>query len=103
MELTKCSLRNQRRARRALWRKVALCCLFGFALGEHFFFFHSPESNTLGAVLNITRISRKHMGVYLGVMGKQDGVDFALRAIRHAVDVAGIAETGPMLPMFPRS
>ena len=25
----------------------------------------SSESNTLGAVLNITRISRKHMGVYL--------------------------------------
>ena len=25
----------------------------------------SLESNTLGAVLNITRISRKHMGVYL--------------------------------------
>jgi len=28
----------------------------------------------------------KHMGVYLGVMGKQDGVDYALRAIRHALD-----------------
>lgn len=32
------------------------------------------------------RRGRRHMGVYLGVMGKQDGVDYALRAIRHAVD-----------------
>lgn len=29
---------------------------------------------------------RAHMGVYLGVMGVQDGVDYALRAIRHALD-----------------
>ena len=35
---------------------------------------------------------RKNMGVYLGVMGKQDGVDYALRAIRHAVD-QGLTDT----------
>jgi len=35
---------------------------------------------------------RKYMGVYLGVMGKQDGVDYALRAIRYAVD-HGLADT----------
>ncbi|MEM6457931.1 MAG: glycosyltransferase family 4 protein [Planctomycetota bacterium] len=35
---------------------------------------------------------RKHMGVYLGVMGVQDGVDYALRAIRHALD-AGLTDT----------
>lgn len=35
---------------------------------------------------------RKYMGVYLGVMGKQDGVDYALRAIRHAVDL-GLEDT----------
>ncbi|MEM1061362.1 MAG: glycosyltransferase family 4 protein [Planctomycetota bacterium] len=29
---------------------------------------------------------REFLGVYLGVMGRQDGVDYALRAIRHAVD-----------------
>lgn len=35
---------------------------------------------------------RKRMGVYLGVMGVQDGVDYALRAIRHALD-AGLEDT----------
>ena len=35
---------------------------------------------------------RQHMGVYLGVMGKQDGVDYALRAIRYAVD-NGLTDT----------
>lgn len=35
---------------------------------------------------------RKHMGVYLGVMGVQDGVDYGLRAIRHALD-AGLEDT----------
>lgn len=35
---------------------------------------------------------RKYMGVYLGVMGSQDGVDYALRAIRHAVDL-GLKDT----------
>ncbi len=35
---------------------------------------------------------RKHLGVYLGVMGPQDGVDYALRAIRHAIDL-GLADT----------
>ncbi len=35
---------------------------------------------------------RKFMGVYLGVMGVQDGVDYALRAIRHAIDL-GLKET----------
>ncbi len=29
---------------------------------------------------------REHLVVYLGVMNSQDGVDYALRAIRHAVD-----------------
>ncbi|MEM0913136.1 MAG: glycosyltransferase family 4 protein [Planctomycetota bacterium] len=29
---------------------------------------------------------RKYLGVYLGVMGAQDGVDYALRAVRHMVD-----------------
>ncbi|MEM6755936.1 MAG: glycosyltransferase family 4 protein [Planctomycetota bacterium] len=29
---------------------------------------------------------RKYLGVYLGVMGAQDGVDYALRAVRHLVD-----------------
>lgn len=29
---------------------------------------------------------RDHLGVYVGVMGNQDGVDYALRAIRHAID-----------------
>jgi len=33
-----------------------------------------------------------HMGVYLGVMGMQDGVDYALRAVRHALDM-GLADT----------
>jgi glycosyltransferase involved in cell wall biosynthesis len=32
------------------------------------------------------RRGRKFLCVYLGVMGAQDGVDYALRAIRHAVD-----------------
>lgn len=35
---------------------------------------------------------RKHLAVYLGVMGPQDGVDYALRAIRHAID-AGCNDT----------
>jgi glycosyltransferase involved in cell wall biosynthesis len=35
---------------------------------------------------------RKHMGVYLGVMGVQDGVDYALRAVRAALD-AGLTDT----------
>jgi glycosyltransferase involved in cell wall biosynthesis len=35
---------------------------------------------------------REHLAVYLGVMGPQDGVDYALRAIRHAVD-AGLTNT----------
>ncbi len=35
---------------------------------------------------------RRFMGVYLGVMGVQDGVDYALRAIRHALD-DGLADT----------
>lgn len=35
---------------------------------------------------------RKYMGAYLGVMGSQDGVDYALRAIRHAVDL-GLQDT----------
>jgi len=35
---------------------------------------------------------RRFMGVYLGVMGVQDGVDYALRAIRHALD-AGLTGT----------
>lgn len=34
----------------------------------------------------------KFLGVYLGVMGKQDGVDYALRAIRHALD-GGLTNT----------
>ncbi|HLU49171.1 MAG TPA: glycosyltransferase, partial [Planctomycetota bacterium] len=34
----------------------------------------------------------RYMGVYLGVMGKQDGVDYALRAIRHALDM-GLSDT----------
>ena len=32
------------------------------------------------------RRGRDHLCIYLGVMGAQDGVDYALRAIRHAVD-----------------
>jgi glycosyltransferase involved in cell wall biosynthesis len=32
------------------------------------------------------RRGRKYLCVYLGVMGRQDGVDYALRAVRHAVD-----------------
>jgi glycosyltransferase involved in cell wall biosynthesis len=32
------------------------------------------------------RRGKKHLAVYLGVMGSQDGVDYALRAVRHAVD-----------------
>lgn len=35
---------------------------------------------------------KSHLGVYLGVMGPQDGVDYALRAIRHAVDL-GLTDT----------
>ncbi|MCW5947768.1 MAG: glycosyltransferase family 4 protein [Fimbriimonadales bacterium] len=35
---------------------------------------------------------RKHLGIYLGVMGPQDGVDYALRAIRHAIDL-GMRDT----------
>ena len=35
---------------------------------------------------------RRHLGVYLGVMAVQDGVDYALRAIRHAIDM-GLRET----------
>lgn len=35
---------------------------------------------------------RKHLGVYLGVMGVQDGVDYALRAIRYALD-DGLTDT----------
>ncbi|MDB6172539.1 MAG: glycosyl transferase [Chthoniobacteraceae bacterium] len=38
------------------------------------------------------RRGRRYMGVYLGVMGVQDGVDYALRAIRHALD-AGLTDT----------
>ncbi len=34
----------------------------------------------------------KNLGVYLGVMGKQDGVDYALRAVRHAFD-RGLTDT----------
>jgi glycosyltransferase involved in cell wall biosynthesis len=29
---------------------------------------------------------RQHLGVYVGVMGNQDGVDYALRAVRSAID-----------------
>lgn len=32
------------------------------------------------------RRGRRHLVVYLGVMGPQDGVDYALRAVRHLVD-----------------
>jgi len=35
---------------------------------------------------------RKYNGVYLGVMGSQDGVDYALRAVRSAID-QGLADT----------
>lgn len=35
---------------------------------------------------DLLKRGREHLGVYLGVMGRQDGVDYALRAIRHAVD-----------------
>lgn len=35
---------------------------------------------------------RRHLAVYLGVMGAQDGVDYALRAIRHAIDL-GLDDT----------
>lgn len=35
---------------------------------------------------------RKHLGVYLGVMGPQDGVDAAVRAVKHAVD-GGLRDT----------
>jgi glycosyltransferase involved in cell wall biosynthesis len=42
-------------------------------------FVRVPEDATL-------RRGKKHLVVYLGVMGPQDGVDYALRAIRHAVD-----------------
>ncbi len=35
---------------------------------------------------------REHLAVYLGVMGPQDGVDYALRAIRHAID-SGLTNT----------
>ncbi len=35
---------------------------------------------------------RRHLAVYLGVMGPQDGVDYALRAVRYAVD-AGLEST----------
>lgn len=35
---------------------------------------------------------REYLAVYLGVMGPQDGVDYAIRAIRHAVD-KGLSNT----------
>lgn len=35
---------------------------------------------------------REHLVVYLGVMGPQDGVDYALRAVKHAID-AGLTNT----------
>jgi len=35
---------------------------------------------------------RRYLGVYLGVMGPQDGVDYGLRAVRHALD-AGLYNT----------
>lgn len=35
---------------------------------------------------------RKFMGVYLGVMGSHDGIDYALRAIRHSIDL-GLKDT----------
>lgn len=35
---------------------------------------------------------REYLAVYLGVMGSQDGVDYAIRAIRHAVD-KGLSNT----------
>lgn len=38
------------------------------------------------------RRGRKHLCVYLGVMGAQDGVDYALRAIRSAISV-GLTDT----------
>lgn len=38
------------------------------------------------------RRGRAHLAVYLGVMGPQDGVDYALRAVRHAVDL-GLTDT----------
>jgi glycosyltransferase involved in cell wall biosynthesis len=38
------------------------------------------------------RNGRAHLAVYLGVMGPQDGVDYALRAVRHAVD-QGLSNT----------
>ena len=34
----------------------------------------------------VLKQGRKHLCVYLGVMGKQDGVDYALRAIRNAIN-----------------
>lgn len=36
---------------------------------------------------------RRYLGVYLGVMGPQDGVDYLLRAIRHMVHTFGHQET----------
>src|SRR5438034_1258485 len=36
---------------------------------------------------------REHLAIYLGVMGPQDGVDYALRAIRHAIDTSLINTT----------
>jgi glycosyltransferase involved in cell wall biosynthesis len=38
------------------------------------------------------RRGKKHLAVYLGVMGCQDGVDYALRAVRHALD-DGLTDT----------
>ena len=38
------------------------------------------------------RRGRKHLAVYLGVMGQQDGVDYGLRAVRHALN-AGLTDT----------
>lgn len=38
------------------------------------------------------RRGREHLAVYLGVMGPQDGVDYALRAIRAAIDM-GLKDT----------
>lgn len=38
------------------------------------------------------RRGRQHLAVYLGVMGAQDGVDYALRAVRHAID-SGLQDT----------
>lgn len=40
----------------------------------------------------VLRRGRKHLVVYLGVMGAQDGVDYALRAVAHA-RAAGLSDT----------